>query len=100
MTETVEISIETANNKVIGPEHKYNPDLEYGEIIATCEIEVIEDTRIIAGYSGPEYIEIEESLGCHQEFRDIISLKIDGKEVSLPAIYEQIETECARQIDN
>jgi hypothetical protein len=100
MTETVELSIETANHKVIGPDHAYDPDLEYGEIIATCEVEVIEDTRIIAGYSGPEYIEIEETLGCHQEFHDIIDLKIDGEEVSCQEIYEEIEAECIRQIDN
>ena len=100
MTETVELSIETANHKVIGPDHAYNPELEYGEIIATCEVEVIDDTRIIAGQNGHEYIEIEETIGCHHEFHDIVNLQIDGKEVSCQEIYEEIESECIRQIDN
>lgn len=102
MTNTVELCIETADNNVIGPDHLYNPQLEYGEIIVTCEVETIEDTRIIAGQNGHEYIEYEESIGCHDEFTRISELSgVDGKPIFITAdILADIETECIRQFEN
>ena len=102
MTDEIELCIETANGNVIGPDHKYNPQLEYGEIIATCEVEEVEDTRIVAGQNGHEYIEYEESIGSHPEFQRLKEVSgVEGKPIFITAdIWEDVENECIRQIDH